>query len=225
MTRNLKILGLAVVAALALSAVVASGASAKHHFAAPNAPTDGTGSQTTQNIFTTSGGEVKCNTATFSGTQGAIRSSSVSVTPAYSGCTAFGFATTHVKMNGCTYEFTTPTVNLGGGQFTGEPPHVRCPAGAQIEITPTFFGSVCTVKVPPQTPTSGHVLYQNQGVDATRDVLVTSGVTGIHYTVQPGGTLCGASGTNGSYTGSVTLRGYQDGNHAIHEPIFIEATP
>jgi hypothetical protein len=221
MSRNLKILGLAVVAMLAMSAVAASAASAKHHFNAPNAPTDGTGTQTTQNIFQTPAGEVKCNTATFSGTQGAVNANEVTVAPHYTNCTAF-FFTAHVNMNGCTYKFTTPTGTVNSTQFTGEPPHIICPAGAQIQITVTVPFAHCTINVPAQTPTSGNVTYQNQGAGTTRDVLVTSGVTGIHSTGSGG--VCGGASTNGSYTGSVTLKGYQDGNHAIHEPIQILAT-
>lgn len=235
MTRNLKALGLALFAALALSAMAASAASAKHHFGAPKAPTDVTGSQGTQHIFTTEAGEVKCNTATFSGTQGSASTSEVTITPHYTGCTAFGFASTHVKFNGCDYTFTTPTVDITPGEFTSEPPHVLCPGTSVVEITPTipFFGtSVCTVTVEPQTPTSGHVLYKNEGSGDTRDVLVTSKVEGIHYTVHGGGGTCGTteSGgktithTDGKYTGTVTLKGYEDGNHAVHEPILIETT-
>jgi hypothetical protein len=221
MTRNLKVLGLALVAALAMSALAASAASATYSFGAPNAPTDGTGSQIGTNIFTTGAGTVECTSATFSGTQGSESSSDVTISPHYTGCTAFTIVGTHVKMNGCTYTFTTPTVDLGGGEFTGESPHVICTGENQIEITPTgFFGSICTVKIPGQTPTSGHVIYKNEGEGTTRVVKVTATVGGIHFTSSGG--ICGSSGTNGSYEGSVTLRGYQDGNHSIHEPLLIE---
>jgi hypothetical protein len=235
MTRNIKVLGLALMVTFALSAVVASAASAKHHFWAELAPTVGTGEQVAQNIFTTSAGEVKCNTAKFEGTQGTELASELTVTPTYTSCTAFGFATTHVKMNGCDYLFTTPTVDLGGGQFTGAPPHVKCPGVAQIEITPTFpifGGSVCTVKIPPQTPTSGHVIYKNEGAGITRDVLVTAKVEGIHYTSDS--STCGPTGktnTDGKYTGSVTLQGFQDTDatkdnvhSATREPVQILTT-
>lgn len=213
MTRKLKVFGLAVVAVLAMSAVAASAASATYSFTAPEGPVFATGAQTTVNVFTTGAGTVECTTANFKGTQSAASSSDVTITPEYSGCTAFSIATTDVKMNGCTYTFTTPTVEKSATEFEGVPPHIVCPAGSQIEITPTsIFGSICTVKIAAQTPTGGNIKYVNGPGNGTttRDTTVTAAVTGIHYTSTGG--LCGASGTNGTYSGAVTLKGYKDGS-------------
>jgi hypothetical protein len=209
MSRNLKAFGLALVSMLCMSAI---GASASHAlFTAPEGPVDLTGNQATQNIFTTGGGEVKCNVAEFTGTNTEAEAAEQLIEPHYSGCTAFGF-TAHVNATPCNYLFTTPKVDLGGGEFTGEPPHVVCPGGGAITITPTFFGfSVCTATIGEQTPTGGHVIYKREGSGATRDLLVTSTVTGIHYTSTGGacGTGGGATNTDGVYTGSVTLKGYK----------------
>jgi hypothetical protein len=209
MTRKLKVLGLTVVTSLALSAVGASAAQATFSFTAPEGAVDLTGSQATQNVFTTGGGEVKCNTAQFVGTNTAASAQTQTITPHYSSCTAFGF-TAHVNATPCTYVFSTPTIKIKAGEYTGAPPQVNCPAGG-ITITPTFFGSsVCTATIGTHTPTSGHVIYKNEGAGTTRDVLVTSTVEGIHYTSTGG--VCGESGktlTDGKYTGSVTLKGFK----------------
>lgn len=219
MTRNLKVLGLSLVAAFAMSAVAASSAWATFPFTSPEGAVDLTGSQTTQNIFKTAAGEVKCSIANFSGTNTLTSSSEQTITPSYEGCEAFG-EEADVKLNGCDYLFTTPTSKVGD-VYSGPPPHVICPGAAQIEITVTALGSsICTVTVEPQTPTSGSVDYTNEGTGTTRDIKVTSTVEGIHYTVDyPGieGALCGTSKnlkgekithTDGKYTGAVTLKGY-----------------
>lgn len=90
-----------------------------------------------------------------------------------------------------------------------------------MEITPTdpFFGlSVCTVTIPGQTPTLGDITAINQGSGNERDVHIWSNTRGIHYTVDGGGGLCGATGTthsNGEYIGGVTLKGYNDNNGSV----------
>jgi hypothetical protein len=224
MTRKLKALGVAFVASLALSAVMASASQAKYHFTAPEGPVTTTGTQVAQNIFTTGGGEVKCNTALFTGTNTAASATQQLIEPHYSSCTAFGF-TAHVNATPCTYLFTTPTVKLNATEYTGESPHIQC-AGGPITITPTLFGgSLCTASIGAQTP-EGHVIYKNEGVGTTRDVLVTATVISIDYTSTGG--VCGESGktlTDGEYTGSVTLKGFKHNlahTTANHRAVVVE---
>jgi hypothetical protein len=231
MNRKSRVFGIALIAALALSAVVAQGALAKFSFTAPErGVTDTTfltGEKTSNHVFTTTEGEVTCTTISFSGSAVGKSTSEVSIAPSYSGCTAFGFATAHVKVNGCTYLFTTPTIanSPNPGDYTGESPHVKCPAGKSIEITPTFFGaSVCTSKIGEQTPTSGHVIYTNAGgATTTMDVNVNATVEGIHY-IGTGG-VCGPNGvtsTDGKYTGSVTLKGYKNAAHTEQTAVTVD---
>jgi hypothetical protein len=48
--------------------------------------------------------------------------------------------------------------------------------------------------------------YENKRTGATESVLVTSTVEGLTFTSSGG--ICGASGTNGTYIGSVMYKGY-----------------
>lgn len=221
MLYKLKAVGLAFAASLALTAVATSTASAAEgmHFHAPSAPTVGTAHQTAPHVFKTGAGEISCGASTYEGTQGPVTSTTLTVTGTFTNCIAFGFANTHINMNGCDFEFTTPTTRMSSTTYTLAPPHVQCtPESNTIRITPTdpFFGlSVCTVTIPDQTPTEGHVIARNEGSGTTRDVHVNATVDGIHYTVDGGGGLCGTTGTthsDGEYLGESTLKGFNDNN-------------
>ena len=200
--RKLKVLGLALVAICALSALASASASAKYDSEVEHTILSGT--QATANTFTTTIGNVTCATATFSGTaltstkvEGGFTAAEQTVTPTYSGCTLSGLKVT-INTTGCTYKFTTP-------ESLKAKVHVE---GCTIVIKDTA-GLGCEVKVKPQTPT-GHVGFTNQGAGKTRDVLVTATVTGIHYTyTAPCPNAGGVAGTeeNGTYSGTVTLKG------------------
>lgn len=225
MTHPLRSLGLALAAVLALSAFAASAAQA-FEFTTTTAPVKVTGQVHNgatggKHVFTTGGGEVTCTTISFTGTSTVTASKEQTIEPSYSGCTAFG-SPADIKMNGCDYLFTTPSVDAGGGKRTGAPPHIICPTGNRIEITPTFFGaSVCTTFIKEQTPTGGHIIYINSGINNHRemDLTVETTVTGVGYTGTGG--VCGhATETfNSSYNGWTTLRAYEDGqpHDAAHQ--------
>ena len=220
MIRNYKAFGLALMAMLALGAFVAQGASAKQ-LTVPSGLTTvyvtGEKDLENQHVFSTPNGSVKCTTTHFHGSGPAASGSvnEITVEPTYTGCTAFGFATAHVKVNGCTYTFTTPT-SIGVGQVTWSGSsqfHILCPAGKQIEITPTAFGvSNCTQFVPEQTPTSGHIIGKNAGGSGAgeMDVTLETTLSGIHYTGTGG--LCGNGETHSdaTYTGNVTVTCFSD---------------
>lgn len=228
MSRNLKTLGIALVAALALSGVAASSAFAVFPFTAPEAATDMTGEQVVKNVLAAGGFETSCTTAKFSATQGVTSSSDLTVTPTYSTCETLGLET-HVKMNGCTYTFTTPTTKLANGEYQGEPPHIVCPGTSVIELTVTSGGtSVCTVTIAAQTPTSGTVKYKNEGAGTSRQVLETSNVGGIHYELHGGLVGCffqerTVTKSDGALTGTARLQGWNDGaSHTTREAILVD---
>jgi len=238
MIRNYKVFGLAVVAMLAFGAFMAQGASA-----VPLTCESGSGTCYTtgdQNgethKFTTAGGSITCTEAVFTGS-GAVAGGAVNeqtVTPSYptttiggaSNCTAFGFAGAHINNNGCTYTFTTP-VSIGVGEVTWTPngtvdpsgentgsPHLVCPTGKSIEITPTFFGaSVCTQFVGAQTPTGGHVVGKNVAGSSPMDIKLEITLKEIHYTGT--GSSCGNSETHtdATLTGNSTVKCYSDSTH------------
>jgi hypothetical protein len=213
MSRKLKVIGLAALAVLAVSAVSASAAHAAQ-FTSQAQKTFLHGVQATQNVFTTVAGEVKCNVATFEGTQEGTADGGLGFTsqeaivhPTYSSCTAFGFPA-EVNTDSCQYTLTA------GGQVT----ILNCTT--PIKITIPIAG--CNVTVGNQGPLSS-VSYDNEGSGSTADILVTSAVTGIHY-ISSGGS-CGSAGehTDGKYTGSVTVKGYSDSGHTTQVGIAWDA--
>ena len=204
MTRNLKALGLALVAALAMSAVAASGASATpFHFGSDHsdhvilAGTQHAG----EDVFTTDAGTVRCNTATYSGTinEADTATNEVSVTPAYSNCKAFGFINVPIHVNGCQYKFTAITKE--GSNYEGKV-DIVCP-GNPISIT----APGCEVTVGSQNAL-GSITYTNVGSGTTREVTVDVNISGIHYYQHDTGITCTTgTKTNGLYVGSGLVTG------------------
>jgi hypothetical protein len=221
MIRNYKTFGLALVAMLALCAFVAQGVSAN--------PLTVEGIEAGKTVYLTgdqdegkhkfsSSATVECTTAHF---LAQATASELTVTPSYptektgggNNCVAFGFADTHIKMNGCQYTFTTPT-KIGSGEVTWHPKdvHITCPEGKKVEITPTTFGvSSCTQFIAAQTPTTvekSHAVGRNAGTVTAMDITLEVTLTGIHWTGSGG--ACGTGGTNASYTGNSTIKCYSD---------------
>ncbi len=221
MIRNYKGFALALLAIFAFSAFAAQSALA-HPLTITTTPVPEkvfiTGIQETEHVFTNEGGTVRCTTSTWSASatpvSGAI--SELTLAPTYTGCSAFGFATAHVKVNGCTYTLTTPTTTGVAGEVTWHPSqiHVLCPAGKSIEITPTAFGaSICTQFIGEQTPTSGHIIARNAGTAVAMDITDEVTVKGIHYTGSGG--ICGNGETHSDaeYSGNTTAKCYSDAGH------------
>ena len=171
--RSFKKFGVLAVVAFALCAIGAANASAATFTASATGSL--TGKATATQVFTTNGGQVKCSTAATSGEIKSVASAEQHVTVKYTGCNAFGFVNTHIT--DATYLFTADgTVHILN----------------TITITPT--GAGCTQTVKPQTV--GSVTYTNSGTK----LVITPNVTGITYSSTGG--ICGASGANGTYSGS-----------------------
>jgi hypothetical protein len=156
---------------------------------------------------------VKCTTASFTASSSGASVNELTVTPSYSGCSAFGFATAHWKTNGCTYTYSTPTT-ITSNEVTYHPSGrlFVCPGGSKMEITPTAFGvSVCTQSIPPQEPKGGHTISRNAGSFSAMDVTYQFTLFEIQYTGTGG--ACGSSGANGTYEGSTTWRCFQNSAH------------
>jgi hypothetical protein len=197
MIRNLKMLGVAFATVMALSAVVASAASATPEFTASSYPATATGSNTKgSEVFTTEGGKVECDSH-FVTNSLSEASSIITVTPTYTSCDAFGFLEATVNMEGCRFPFTmTKVLSL---QFTLDI-HIECPAGKSIKIT----ASTCKVEIKGQT-----ALEKVTATNSGGSVVVKPAVEKIAYTVTQDGFLCPFSGTGnktgGTYTGEVTM--------------------
>jgi hypothetical protein len=168
-------------------------------------------------IFTTPNGSISCTTATgdATATPASGQISEITGTATYSGCKAFGFATAHINPNGCTGTGTTGT-SIAAGVVTAGPEqlHQLCPAGKSIEITPTTFGvSACTMFIPPQTPTAGHVIGRNVAGSSPMYITGETTLSGIHYTGTGG--LCGNSETHSdaTITGNGISKCYKNAAH------------
>jgi hypothetical protein len=195
MNRKLKALGLALAAVMAMAAFASPASAAEFHSEVAHTEIKGE-QEEALDVFTTNAGTVKCNTATYTGTTSAVTTSEITVTPAYSNCTAFGFVNTPIDTNNCHYTFTSNP---------GTPPvmHIVCPSAP---ITVTAFN--CWVTVGSQTVNSG-ITYTNSGVGSARDITVDKTISGLTYTQHsksfPGCSI--GTFTNGTFTGSTTIKG------------------
>ena len=199
MNSKLKSLGLALVAALAMSAAMASAASAIE-FHASDAHTILKGSQTSPHEFTVGPGfaGIVCNIANFTGTTTATTQNSQVITPEYKECSDTLGRIAHVTVN-ATYRFTTPSSATAAAEV-----HVEG-TGFTIQITNGSTSVVCTVHVHAQT--NNNIVYHNI---ANGDVEVTATTNNI-TTETTGGILnCGIGNghhAGGSYTGNTVIAG------------------
>jgi hypothetical protein len=191
MIRNFKALGLAVVAVLAMSAVVASAAQAEAttaQFTAATYPTTFEGTNTAgSEVFTTEGGKVEC-ASKFTGSMSAASQTS-EAHPTYTGCKAFGFLTATVNTEECNYLFHV-TTKTGEGKYQAHA-DVVCPAGQSIKVS----ASTCKIEIKGQTGLTT-VNFEN----SSGDLKVLANVGGIAYTVTQDGIGCPFNGT-GAKTG------------------------
>jgi hypothetical protein len=226
MIRNLKALGLALVAVFAMSALSASSASAVDHFtntlgAGKPALLTGT-SHGHEFKITPNIASFGCTTSKFTGTA-FDGSAEVTVDPEYTGTFNQTPHETHcnsslgkitVDMNGCHYVLT--------GNTTGEDPPVvgkdatvwiTCPGTNKISMTNT--GTGVTITIPPQTPTKGGVVYTNLPNHAGGAAIeVHATITGITFECHPT-FLCTLGGishhsNDADYTGTLIATCYED---------------
>jgi hypothetical protein len=211
MKRNFKALGLALAAVFALSAVVASAASAHYVLTPAQSPSFITGEQIEHkegNKFeiTSRGTKVTCTGAHFeAGTVSGLELSQVTVTPSYSGCEAFGQPAT-VDVNGCDYLLTGETGPNGHGTV-----HVICSGTNKIEITIPSIS--CTLKVHTQTPTGGGLVYTNTS-GSPDDIHATATLTGVTYEREGNGLACAigapSEGNDLDLIENITIKAYKD---------------
>lgn len=194
MNRKIKALGMAFAAVLVVGAFSAASASAEFHSEVDHTTITASQPTTVDDVFTVKAGTVKCKSATYTGTSTTKTSEDITVTPAYAECTAFGFVSTAIDVNGCTYTFTTTeTQQL----------HILCPEGKAITVT--AFN--CWVHVGAQTASG--ITYTNEGSGSARDVTVDASITGMTYT-QTSKSFPGCSNgtfTDGKYVGGATVKG------------------
>lgn len=207
MTARLKVSVLAVLALAAISAFASAAQALPPEFHVEKAPATLKGQGLNAHRMTFDGGVVQCNNSTFHGTQEALTTTTMTLTPTYAGCTAFGFVGVPIDVNGCAF-----LLHLVAGS---NPPtatsDIECPVGQEITITAPF----CTIHIEPQVGLS-HVIIDNQGAGAARDSVATFTLTGIKYTETAGcpGPGAGVTTNNGTYTGSATVQAFNEAGGA-----------
>jgi hypothetical protein len=203
MIRKLKPLGLAAIAVLAIAAAVAQAAAPEFHTEVEPAALNG--DQVVPLTFIEEAGfSFKCGTASFTGTLGTKTSTSITLEPVLAECKLFGGAAEH-RTNGCAYVFklvaasSPPTANVD----------ITCPAGQKMEVESKIVDCLLTIGAQAGVK---HATFANAGIDATRDTTINVTLTEIDYE-EDGEDCISAGGHNdGSYTGTVTLKGYKDEN-------------
>lgn len=229
MRGNLKALGLALLAAFAMSAVAASaahGTTAK--FTAAEYPAVATGAQEGQptnsdNYFeATPNRKTECHVATYEATLAAA-STELTVTPHYTQCSSSILDVT-VDLNGCHFTFKTGAIH-STTEVTGTAT-VNCAEGKEITIT-AGGAPTCIIHIPGDNTVPGSPKNVNlTGVTFTNiangDVTVDVDITNqIHYTdtdTQP--ILCPFMGestnANGSFRSTVLVEGFKETKHGTN---------
>jgi len=134
---HLKKLGLMALALTAVMAVAGVASASASQFTASSTGIGITGGQTTEHVFSVEGSEVTCETAEFTGETESTASANQKAHPAYSGCTAFGFAAAEVDTTGCDYNFDAN----GSAALEG------CTNGYITINVESIFNTRCHVKV------------------------------------------------------------------------------
>ena len=218
--RNLKILGLALVAMFAMSAVGASMASADELTSELNQAVQMHGEKHPNftDVFETTAGNTQCSSVTYHIGTVTVPPTTIRATPTYSGCTSSGIPAV-IDTNGCHFLF-----HVTGGSSTVGDVTVECPSGKDITVTVSLAGTIkCTVHVPPQTLTGDPVTYTNIGSGTTREITVDVNAHGIQYT-HTAGTGIGACTTGSGVTGAFKGKGILTANnHAntAHVGVFL----
>ncbi len=237
MSRNLKALGLALIAVLALSAVAAGAAQAEtpivSELASPGVTNldakDVTGTEDGKLARLTIGGGVRfvecteSNQLTLNPIVGSA--TTLTATPHYEKCFSNGLSTVPatVTHNGCTLTLTATKENAEKkvlGDVT-----IDCPAGKTIEVhvyesaaAHTANKSFCTYTIGPQTLTGATIT--TAGAGATREINLNLSTLSPAKVTNDGtaglascGLAVGATG-NGSFTGNFTAIGTNAGTGA-----------
>jgi hypothetical protein len=145
MTRNLKALGLALVAVFAMSAMTASAASAQNGKLTSTGPVTLKATNTGEaklNQLEAFGLNVRCPNVVYTGHKVLVTphepipsgASEITITPHYGVCSSLGFPAT-VDMNGCDYVFDLEGTKVGGTDEYNVGSTVKCEAGKHIKVT------------------------------------------------------------------------------------------
>jgi hypothetical protein len=196
MTRNLRALGLALVAILAMSATVASTASAAQFTFGVSATTL-TGEEVngqTEILFTGTG--IKCSEVSYHGHVSHTAASAVTITPTYTGCkTSIDSTATYTGFGDHGEENTCDYVIDANGTLD-----LVCDAGAEV----TYDAATCIVHIPAQEDI-GKIEYVTGLRNGVHDLTLKINITKIKAN-HTDGFLCPMNGGSGNAE-SATLKG------------------
>jgi len=168
-------------------------------FKAGSYPATVKGAQIGTGKITTNAGTVSCKEVTYSGSLSAA-SETLTLSPAYSGCTAFGFISATIDVNGCTYRYLVSS-KVSADTYTGT---LSIVCGSN-PLTITSAG--CTETVGSQSGLSSNT-YTNTTSASPNDIDVSTNISGISYTIDPNCAVYLPGGyTNGTWQTDATLSG------------------
>lgn len=227
MPSKLRTLGLAVMAAIAMSAAGASVASAQTLEAEFGSFSGTTTATSTTHLWTFGGLSGTCPHVEFEGTftspAKTLFLSPKNSTP----CTVFALGSSHIINNGCSFDLTLNNAHSEGLTRTSAAVRLECGGSGSITFTPTvpIFGtSACTVHMSTQN-LKGSLDLKINTAPAVDDLTIgpntlgnAAGPDGITYTITEAGhtPLCPAAGHygNGAYDiSATTVRAFSDAAH------------
>jgi len=231
MIRHLKTLGFSLVALLAMSAMMASVASAHTpaDFTIEKAPALITATQKTEHKFTVTGQTVTCAKAEFHGTAKQTTETEITISPTYTECktaitnatvTGFGHLHEEITHNAKTVAEGKPEKKCGYILKANGGAALECTGGADV----TVDAGPCVVHVPPQEFASG-VTYSTETKEGKHDLTVNFEIKNIKAT-HTDGFLCpfGSSGEGteaileGTSTATARTELGEELVHLTHDP-------
>jgi hypothetical protein len=184
-----------VVLGLVLSALVPAVAQADPAFTADGFyPATIHGSSAVGNEdFKMEAGSAECETSYHAELQGA--STTVSLTPTFSNCKAFGFLKATVHPNGCKYILELKEQTAEDKYSAGF--RIACEAGKAIIVT----ASTCEAEFPTQSGAGSVAIANDTAASPKKDLTFDPEVSGLSYTVTKDGIGCPFAGL-GAKTGA-----------------------
>jgi hypothetical protein len=190
--RSALLIGLVVAAFGAVNASVA--AAVEFHSEAEHTLISGTQKGIAK--YTTTAGEVTCESASYTGTAISKTVSSIRLAGTVSGC--------HIIIFGSTISATVSQNGCEGIAFANGEGELVCPEGKNVVVT----AAGCTITVPPQKNKGGSF------TNVENHVLAKGNASGIKYSHS--GFTCGTgSGTNGTITGETTVKATDTSGKAV----------
>lgn len=208
LVHNLKVLGVSVIAALALGTALASASQAKGVFGAEQYTAFVKGTPTNELTFSGGGKSGTC-VGDFNASMTAV-SATLEVAPEYANCkTTLGSSPVTVALNGCTYSWTVDTVSSstsGSGAGT-----IKCPAGKEMIISLYDDKSQqeqgiarCAWGIAAQGPV-GSIGYTNLGSGKTTHIEAVTYMNANATRIKGSSAVCGGEAPSFILTGNIDL--------------------